>query len=276
MKYIKIDENLKPVEGTLVTLNELKKIHSNYTYTNNNLNSFLELIHYVPVYNPDYDPTLKESSTKRLDDSTIIKTEIGDFKRVFTLVDVAPEDVPKRILRKKFIIDKTIKDALKDSEYTMAKDWYLQRDEWIAYRDNLKLCAEQLQTDLDPYTLDLGKRPKFTNLYTTIEEARYSKKAEIKAAFLKELETTSRTTTSLGFDVDVSERALNNYKIGQKQGLLLLKDADNVVRDITLDDYDIIIDTVEAVSLSLYNKKWALEKQIDETEDIFEIIDMKW
>ena len=210
-----------------------------------------------------------------LDDTTIVFTEDGEYKRVLTLKEITDETLiglrrSDKLKERKAFIDK----ELKETDYTTASDFYLMRGEWKAYRDNLKKLLD-LDNDTDPFLFDLGTRPNPLK-YHDLENSKISKKAEIKASFLKEFEGNTRVDTTLGFEVDCDERSLNNFNIGKKQGILTIKDADNNYHDIKLEDYDVIISAIEAEGLRLYTKKWDLEKLIDSKTEIVDVMNISW
>jgi|APSaa5957512535_1039671.scaffolds.fasta_scaffold89091_2 hypothetical protein len=73
--------------------------------------------------------------------------------------------------------------------------------------------------------------------------------------------------TELGFSVEGGINDLNNFKIGKRKELLIVKDSINTIHEINITDYDIIIDAIEIKRLSLLQLKW-------DTESILKNIDL--
>jgi hypothetical protein len=89
-------------------------------------------------------------------------------------------------------------------------------------------------------------------------------------------------STSLGFSVDGGVEDLISFGIGKKREYLSIRGSDNVIYSIdSVDDYDIIIDSIESIRLSLLKRKWDIEEKLKSTDlsiqeglDEFDAIDI--
>jgi hypothetical protein len=102
---------------------------------------------------------------------------------------------------------------------------------------------------------------------------------DLKAQMLKDLSDTfklivsrPRVETSLGFYVDGSKDDIKNFEVGKKHALPNIKDADGIIRNVTVEDYDSIITEIELFGLSLYQKKWAKEAEVMALNSVEEVI----
>jgi hypothetical protein len=68
--------------------------------------------------------------------------------------------------------------------------------------------------------------------------------------------------TTLGFSVDGGIGDLISLEIGRKHERLSIKDSYNSVHVIGIEDYDIIISSIEDKRLSILDTKWGLEQKI--------------
>jgi hypothetical protein len=78
--------------------------------------------------------------------------------------------------------------------------------------------------------------------------------------------------TGLGFSVQGGAEDLASFKVGKDQGLLTVRDVDNVNHTLSsIDDYDDIISAIEAENVRLLQAKWdfkAALEAIDTTQSL--------
>ena len=81
--------------------------------------------------------------------------------------------------------------------------------------------------------------------------------------------------TGLGFKVDGGYQDLQNFQIGKELGVLVVKDVDGVMHDITIDQYDDILTAIKTTGLELFNQKWQKEAEVDAISSIEELIEFE-
>ena len=132
------------------------------------------------------------------------------------------------------------------------------------YQEYQKWLKEGNQPD-PPYTLDEYKKIK---------------KGEIKQAFLNAFN--QGYETSLGIKVDCKQQDILNFKgaleLAEFQNLseVTIRDYDNNYHTITTEQLRQIIAETLQYHAQLYQKKWQLEKQIDEAQSFEELFEIKW
>jgi hypothetical protein len=137
---------------------------------------------------------------------------------------------------------------------------FLQRDEWVSTRDALMAILSDLS---DPFLLAIPELPTNLALDTSLTGVKKFKTEQLKAYTNKMLASRPRVDSTLGFFVDGGAQDLSNFEQGKALGVLLLKDADNVMRTITAPDWDIILNAIRTTGLSILNNKWTKEVAID-------------
>ena len=98
---------------------------------------------------------------------------------------------------------------------------------------------------------------------TDLDIAKRVKLDRLSKRFARVRKSRPRVDTGLGFAVDGGYEDVENLKVGRAMGLTTVKDADNVMQTITLDQWDTIIGAAQAKGLSLYQAKWQTEDAIN-------------
>jgi len=110
---------------------------------------------------------------------------------------------------------------------------------------------------------------------TYIESLKPIKKQEIKQAF--EADTLAPIVdTGLGFSVNGAYKNKTDFETGKKYAFPQVRASDNTMHNVTTADYDTIISAIELNGIGLYQKKWALEAQVDLATTIEELGVIKW
>jgi len=87
------------------------------------------------------------------------------------------------------------------------------------------------------------------------------KKKEIKKIFGQKIKKPI-VDTGLGFSVDGGRDNLQDFQGGLSIGYYKVKGADNIIRDVTKEDMELIIQKIQLRGLMLYQRKWELEELI--------------
>lgn len=99
--------------------------------------------------------------------------------------------------------------------------------------------------------------------HTELEIAKRVKADRLSKRFARLRNSRPRVDTGLGFAVDGGYADVENLKVGRAMGLTQVKDADNIMQTITLDQWDTIIGAAQARGLALYQTKWQTEDAIN-------------
>jgi hypothetical protein len=136
-----------------------------------------------------------------------------------------------------------------------------------------------------PYSrYDFYKLDENGNIVVDIErelvQFKKDKKAEIKSEFLNE-QKTGHFTCSLGFDIDANDEALRNINslidyLPDDTTEIQFRDYNNTFHTLTKPDLIKIKKEMITYGLSLYQKKWQLEQQIEQATTIEEVENIKW
>lgn len=109
----------------------------------------------------------------------------------------------------------------------------------------------------------------------TLDEHKVDKKNTIKQAFINE-SIKPIVNTGLGFSVDGGYQNKTDFETGKKYSFPQVRASDNTMHNVTLADYDTIISAIEMNGISLYQKKWQLEAQIDACTAVAEVEVIQW
>ena len=93
--------------------------------------------------------------------------------------------------------------------------------------------------------------------------------AILKASKIEQIRTSfnsysekPRVQTELGFAVDGGYTNLQDFTYGKDLGFLYIRDADNQMHEVTLEQMDIIITSIKTNGIRVYQKKWILEQEV--------------
>jgi hypothetical protein len=114
----------------------------------------------------------------------------------------------------------------------------------------------------------------------TLDEYKQRVKAKIKTGFLNQFNLGYEC--SLGFKVDCKKEDLLNLQgayqlaVNTNQTEVTIRDYDNQLHTISVDDLKTIIDELLQYHAHLFQQKWTLEQQVDNATTFDELFDIDW
>lgn len=88
---------------------------------------------------------------------------------------------------------------------------------------------------------------------------------EIRSGFVS-YSVKPRVETPFGFAVDGGYNNLQDFTYGKDLGFLFIRDADNQMHEVTVEQMDAIIASIKMNGISVYQKKWTLEQEVGAIE----------
>jgi len=126
--------------------------------------------------------------------------------------------------------------------------------------------------------------PKTTDIFYTyangikipreISEIKDTLKQVIKTKFMIIKHKLTAITPS-GIEIGSTSEDLILFNTGQKINAPFIKDANNTLHEATDELYEEIIHSIEVRGLEILQKKWTLEKQLQDIETFNDLIDLK-
>jgi hypothetical protein len=110
---------------------------------------------------------------------------------------------------------------------------------------------------------------------TQLDMAKIVKKKEIKEQF-QLFSKRPVVDTGYGYSVDAGREDLQNFEGALSLGVTQIRAADNNIYSVTTNELQSIITKIKANGLAMFQKKWELEKQIDEAQSEVELKSLVW
>lgn len=104
-----------------------------------------------------------------------------------------------------------------------------------------------------------------------LEEVKQLMLMDLKDTFLMNSERPKVTVTlesTQVIEVDGGREDIKNFEIGKKYSLPQVKATNGIFYDLTLTDYDTIINAIELNGITLYQTKWNKENEINNLLDV--------
>ncbi len=215
---------------------------------------------------------LVQTYNTRLDFNIVEKD--GKYTREWFLKELGTLEAEERKKRKwKEVLEKRDKLLSESSDTQLVDNFYLV-NEWRYYREVLKNI--EITYD-DPFLVVYPEKPKEEFDSENFEELKHYLLCKIKEITYKKFNGRPIVDTGLGFSVDGGASDLNNFISGKDIGLLIIKDSNNTLQDIRLEDYDTIIKKIRENGFMYMDKKWTLEHEVNisETLDDLKVVQVK-
>jgi len=274
MKYVKIDKDMNPI-GDLLSEKELRKELYNVSLPEDSQflqDRVLKPLGYATVWYPP-GPTAEQMPTsfKKMDFEIVYDENLDMFSRKIILTEVDEQTAYYRWYRRRKQNIAKAKHLLKESDFSQSPDYFIMSEEWKEYRKKIREILRDEETD--PYLQKFPEVPAvFKDNDDPLKTAKEVKLIKLKAYTKEQLNIERpRVDTGLGFEVDGGKEDLLFFENGQKLKLTELRDADNQMQTINLEDWDTILDAIRTRAFNILKFKWETEELIKNATTIEEL-----